>query len=53
MKRKTFMIIGVLGMALVSACTHNNSGIDIDKEVPVSEQDKLSLIHISEPTRPY
>lgn len=45
MKRKTFMIIGVLGMALVSACTHNNSGIDIDKEVPISEQDKKENIN--------
>lgn len=40
MRRKTFMIIGALAMALLSSCTGNSSRIDIDKELPFFEQDK-------------
>ena len=41
MKRKTFVIIGVLlAVELLYACADNNSGTDIDMELPVSEQDK-------------
>ena len=40
MRRKTFMIIVTLAMALLSACTGNSSRTDIDKELPLFEQDK-------------